>query len=57
MSEIHLYLLKLIGLNKLCIFKGKYEINGRDSNMVINFLLFSLVGVMFAYFQNFCVHG
>ena len=23
MSEIHLYLLKTIGLNKLCIFKGK----------------------------------
>ena len=57
MSEIHLYLLKTIGLNKLCIFKGKYEINGHDSNMIINFLLLSLVGVVFAYFQSFCVHG
>ena len=30
-------------------FKGKYEINGHDSNMIINFLLFSLMGVMFSY--------
>ena len=57
MSEIHLYLHKLIGLNKVCIFKGKYEINGHDSSMIINFLLFSLVGVVFAYFQSFYVRG
>ena len=58
-SEIHqiLYLLKLIGLSKVCTFKGKYEINGHDSNIIINFLLFSLVRVVFAYFQSFCVHG
>ena len=49
MSEIHLYLLKTIGLNKLCILKGKYEIKGHDSNMIINFLLFSTLQVLSAY--------
>ena len=28
-----------------------------NSSMIINFPLFSLVGVVFAYFQSFYVHG
>ena len=52
-SEIHPFLPTLIGLNKLCIFKGKYEINDHDSSMINNFLLFSLVAQSVCLFSKF----
>ena len=38
-------------------FKGKYEINVHDSNMIINFLLFSLVGERVCLFSVYMAKG
>ena len=38
-------------------FKSKYGINGHDSNMIINFLLFSLVGERFCLFSGYMAKG
>ena len=38
-------------------FKGKYEINGHDINMIINFLLFSLVGERVCLFSVYMARG
>ena len=56
-TSVCFFLILVDWLKQTVYFKGKYEINGHDINMIINFLLFSLVGERVCLFSVYMARG